>query len=201
MGQRHASQLQPAVGRTMTRWVSWRVIAGAAILAAAQACRAAAAADLTELSLEALLQVELPPLSASTVFVVSATAVDSCIVTASDHAFGTYDPLVPTPTDAASSIRVTCTVDAVYHIGLSAGAGMGATVAARRMTRDDQALTYSLYRDPARTLVWGDRVGTDTVSGTGTGAPTNHLVFGRIGARQMVRKGLYVDTVVATVFY
>lgn len=178
-----------------------RTIASAGLLALALARPAAAAADLTELGLEELMQVDLPPLSTSTVFVVSATAVESCIVSADDHAFGTYDPLTPAPTDATSSISVTCTVDAVYDIALNAGAGAGATVAARRMSRDGEALVYSLYRDGARTQAWGDKVGSDTVAGVGTGLPTNHLVYGRITAKQAVRSGRYVDTVVATLYY
>lgn len=181
--------------------LSIRRVWGAAMLVTAQVCTPATAADLTELSLEALMQVELPPLSASTVFVVSATAVDSCLVTASDHVFGTYDPLNPAPTDASSTVTVTCTVDAVYDIGLSAGVGAGANTAARRMTRDHQTLIYSLHRDGARTRIWGDRPGTDTLGGIGTGLPTSHVVYGRIAPRQSVRRGSYVDTVIVTVYY
>lgn len=178
-----------------------RMIACAGALAAVQVGYSQAPPDLTELSLEALMQVELPPLSSSAVMVVSATAVDSCVVNANALAFGTYDPLAAAATDAVSDITVTCTADVAYDISLNAGTGAGATVSTRRMTRDEQTLAYSLYRDGARSLVWGDQVGTDSVAGVGTGLPTNHKVYGRVPARQAVRSGLYADVIVATVFY
>jgi len=178
-----------------------RMIACAGAFAAVQVCYSDATPDLTELSLEALMKVELPPLSSTAVFVVSATAVDSCVVDANALAFGTYDPLTAAATDAVSDITVTCTADVTYDIGLNAGTGVGATVSTRRMTRDDQTLAYSLYRDGARSLTWGDRIGTDSVAGVGTGLPTNHKVYGRVPARQAVRSGLYADVIIATVYY
>lgn len=178
-----------------------RMIVCAGTLAAVQVCYSSAAPDLTELSLEALMEVELPPLSTTAAFVVSATAVDSCIMDANALDFGTYDPLAPVATDAVSDITVTCTADVIYDVGLNAGTGAGATTNTRRMTRDNQTLAYSLYRDNARSLIWGDKVGTDSVAGVGTGLPVNHKIYGRVPARQPVRRGLYADVVVATVYY
>lgn len=177
------------------------MIAGAGLFAAVQVCHSDAATDLTELSLEALMNVELPPLSSTAVFVVSATAVDSCIVGASALTFGTYDPLTPVATTATSDITVTCTPDVLYDVGLNAGTGVGATTTARRMTRNEQTLVYALYRDSSRSLTWGDRVGIDSVPGIGTGSPVNHKIYGKVPARQPVHNGLYADVVVATVYY
>lgn len=177
-----------------------RMIVCAGTFAAVQVCYSATP-DLTELSLEALMNVELPPLSSTAVFVVSATAVDSCVVNANALAFGTYDPLMSVATDGVSDITVTCTADVIYDVGLNAGTGAGATTNTRRMTRDDQTLAYSLYRDGARSLTWGDRVGTDSVAGVGTGLPVNHKMYGRVPARQPVRSGFYSDVVTATIYF
>jgi spore coat protein U-like protein len=185
----------------MNRRSLMRMIACAGAFAAVQLCYSQAGTDMTELSLEALMNVELPPLSSTAVFVVSATAVDSCVVDANALAFGSYDPLTPAATDAVSDITVTCTADVTYNIGLNAGTGVGATVGTRRMTRGEQTLAYSLYRDGARSLVWGDRIGSDSVAGVGTGLPINHKVYGRVPARQAVRSGIYADVIIATVYY
>jgi spore coat protein U-like protein len=168
--------------------------------AVAGTCRAATP-DLTELSLEELMDVELPPLATTARFKVSATAVDSCVVSATDLSFGTYDPLRPTATEASSEVTVTCTVDSGYTVGLDAGLGAGATVTLRRLTGADATLDYSLYRDAGRALVWGNTAGSDTVAGTGTGTPAIHTVYGRIPPGQAVRRGMYVDIITVSVDY
>jgi spore coat protein U-like protein len=63
-------------------------------------------------------------------------------------------------------------------------------------------LDYQLYSDPTRTVVWGNIVGTDTVSGTAIGLPQTVDVYGRIPAGQnRIRDGGYVDTITATVTF
>jgi spore coat protein U-like protein len=178
-----------------------RAIAVLVALAMALKVYWAVAADLTELSLQELMNVEVSSASSSARFQVSATAVDSCIMAASDHAFGTYDPLASSPTDASSAITVTCTLDISYQIGLDAGTGIGATIANRKMMRGADALNYSLYRDGARLLIWGNSVGIDTVAGFGTGIPVAHTVHSRIPPKQPVRRGAYVDTITVTLMY
>jgi spore coat protein U-like protein len=173
----------------------------AALMLAATGSRAASPQDLTDLSLDQLMNLDLPAASQTTHFQISVTAVDSCNVSAFDLAFGRYDPLQPTPADQTTTISVTCTLDVSYVIGLNAGAGPGATVAARKMSSSSGALDYSLYRDGARTTVWGNTAGTDTVSGVGTGIATDYTVYGRIGARQPIKSGTYQDTITVSIYY
>ena len=71
--------------------------------------------------------------------------------------------------DATGAISVQCTSGTPFNIGLNAGAGSGATVAARKMTSGARTVTCSLYTDSGRASVWGNTVGTDTAAGTGTG--------------------------------
>jgi spore coat protein U-like protein len=162
---------------------------------------ASAAADLTELSLQELMNVEVSSALPSARFQVSATAVDSCVVATGDHAFGNYDPLAAAPTDAMSTVTVTCTPDVLYNIGLDSGTGFGATTTNRKMTKGAESLNYSLYRDAARLLVWGNTVGSDTIAGFGTGIAVAHPVYSRIPAKQAVRRGAYVDTITVTLTY
>lgn len=157
--------------------------------------------ELTGLSLEALMEMELPASGPSARFQVSATAVDSCDVTVTDLSFGSYDPLNPSPTDADSVVNVTCTVDTGYVIGLDAGTGLGATVDTRKLSNGNQVIDYSLYRDSGRTLVWGNTSDADTATGVGTGMPKETRVYGRIPPRQTVKRGVYIDIVTVSVMF
>ena len=162
---------------------------------------ALSAQDLTELSLEELMDMELPASAPSARFQVSATAVDSCNLSATDLTFGNYDPLKASPADASSIVTITCTAGSGYIIGLDAGSGQGATIETRRLSNGDNQLNYSLYRDTSRNLVWGNSPGTDTTAGIGSGAPIDYPVYGQIPPGQTVPRGIYTDTVTVWVSF
>jgi spore coat protein U-like protein len=132
-------------------------------------------------------------------FNVKATLVVACNVAANPLNFGVYST---SQIDATSTIFVTCTNTTAYNVGLDAGTATRATLTNRSMTGPGgDLLGYRLFRDSARTNNWGNTVGTDTISGTGTGAPQSLTVYGRIPASQYVTPGSYADTIVATVTY
>jgi spore coat protein U-like protein len=137
--------------------------------------------------------------TATTTFQVDATVIGSCNVSATNLAFGNYDTLSATPTDAASTVTVQCSLSTSFDIGLDAGVGSGATVATRKMTQGADTLNYSLFQEAARTTVWGITVSTDTVADVGTGSGVAYPVYGRIPAGQIVNIGSYTDTVTVTV--
>jgi spore coat protein U-like protein len=58
-----------------------------------------------------------------------------------------------------------------------------------------------LYRDSARSLTWGQTVGTDTAAGTGTGAAQTLTVYGRVAPQNTPAAGTYTSTVTATVTF
>lgn len=135
----------------------------------------------------------------TTTFTVTATVAATCLVSATNLAFGTY---TGAQTDSTSSINVTCTNSTPYNVGLDAGTATGATVTTRAMTGPGGAtLGYALYSDSARTINWGNTVGTDTVSGTGSGSGQVLTVYGRIPAGSLPAPGSYSDTITATVTY
>jgi spore coat protein U-like protein len=103
--------------------------------------------------------------------------------------------------DNTSTLQVQCTNTTPYNIGLDAGTGSGATVAARKMSNGGATLIYSLYCDSARTVLWGNTVGTDTVAGIGTGASQSYNVYGRVPAQTTPVAATYTDTVTVTVTY
>lgn len=133
-------------------------------------------------------------------FNLSATVQAACNVVATNLNFGSLS-LLNANVDATSTVTVQCTNTTPFNVGLNAGNGSGATVAARKMTNGTKTIVYSLYQNAARTTVWGNTVGTDTASGTGTGSTQPLTVYGRVPAQATPAPGTYTDTIVVTVTY
>jgi spore coat protein U-like protein len=123
-------------------------------------------------------------------------------------AFGSYTPSDPTPLDVQGSISLNCTqsiINFIMHLRFAQGAqpAAGSTAAApRRQMADGNGnfLRYDLYRNAARTQVWGDTIATAVFPGLGP-YPLTLPVYGRVPALQNVQSGSYADTVTATLFF
>ncbi len=137
----------------------------------------------------------------SDTFNVTTSVGEACSVTATDLGFGAYDPLSATNTDATTTMDVTCTLTTTYDVGMDAGTGTGATTTVRVMEFGANTLNYALYQEAGRTTIWGENVGVDTVSGTGTGSAQSLTVYGRIPALQGVTPGAYADLITVTVTF
>ena len=103
--------------------------------------------------------------------------------------------------DGTNTVTPQCTNGTPYNVGLDAGTGTGATVAARKMSNGAVTITYSLYSNSGRTTVWGNTIGTNTVSGTGTGNNQALTVYGRVPPQTTPAPNTYTDTIVVTVTY
>jgi spore coat protein U-like protein len=135
----------------------------------------------------------------TTSFTVTATILPSCTITSASLGFGTYVGVVK---DASAIITVRCSKGTAYNVGLNAGAAPGATVSTRKMTGPGSALlSYNLFRDTGRTINWGNTIGTDTRTGTGSGTNESVYVYGRLPPQQRATPGAYTDTVIATITY
>jgi len=127
----------------------------------------------------------------TTTFQVTANVADSCSVTATDLAFGAYDPFSATPKDGSSAISVTCTNGASYGVSINGGA-TGRSMAGPL----GSTLGYGLFSDTTRTTAF------NLTGQAGTGAVFAHTVYGRIPAGQTTaRAGSYAETVTVTVTY
>ena len=124
-----------------------------------------------------------------------------CEVTASDLDFGTYTAQGGTPLQGTTLLRATCTPGTTYNVGLNEGTSPGATVNQRKMASGANTLNYQLYSDSARSTIWGNTPGTDTVTGVGTGLAVDHTVFGAVPAAQVVPAGDYGDTITVRIYY
>ncbi|TZF90979.1 Csu type fimbrial protein [Cognatilysobacter lacus] len=126
----------------------------------------------------------------------------SCTVSAVDLDFGRAVDLAR-DVDGSTALGVTCTAGTPYSVALNGGT-VGQQAHARRMRMSDApataTITYQLYRDGARSQVWGD-VEAERVTGTGTGMPQTLPVFARVPRQPTPPAGHYLDVVTATVTY
>jgi spore coat protein U-like protein len=137
----------------------------------------------------------------TTTFTVQITITTSCVInSAGTLNFGSQGVLAAN-VDQTSTIQVQCTNTTPYTVGIDAGASSGATVTTRKMTNGANTISYSLFRDAARTQNWGTTIGTDTVAGTGSGAAQNITVYGRVPTQTTPAAAVYTDTVTVTVTY
>ncbi len=132
---------------------------------------------------------------------VTATVVDSCSLSTSTLAFGTYDPASGTDTDATTTIDASCTTGTTFDIALDGGSS--ANISARTMSDGTNSLGYQIYTDTLRTTIWGDGTTGSTAAGTGLGplTPVTLTAYGRITAGQNVPAGAYSDTVNVTLTF
>ena len=139
--------------------------------------------------------------TATSTFTTQVTIAASCTInSASTLNFGNQGVLIAN-VDQTSTLQVQCTNTTPYNVGLNAGTGTGATTVVRKMTSGANTVNYALYSDSARTTVWGNTIGTDTVLATGSGASQSYTVYGRVPPQTTPAPGTYSDTVTMTVTY
>lgn len=137
--------------------------------------------------------------TASNTIGVSATVQATCLISTTPMSFGTYTGVVANST---ATLSVTCTSTTPYDVALDPGTATGATVNSRQMTGPNSTLlNYALFSDSARTINWGQTVGTDTVHGVGSGSAQTVTVYGQVAENQYVAPGDYSDTITATINY
>jgi len=138
-------------------------------------------------------------------FTVSATVAKVCAITAETLAMGTWSGTGDL--EGASTINVKCSTGTGYSVDLSAGAS-SPSLTDRKLVSGTDLLSYNLYRNAARTQIWGDGAdGTYVVGGTGTGmANANNQplpVYAKILEADLLaaKPGAYSNTITATVTY
>jgi len=155
--------------------------------------------------------------SASTTFNVNATVANACTVSATDIDFSTIGT-GEVATSGASGVKVTCTADGTYDVGLlgtnagSTTAGAGNLVNLAHGT--DTPIPYALFQDAAATTVWGNVPASNTLAGqagcatngvgncTGTGSEQDYQVWAKLGTVPgTLHVGNYADIVTVTVNY
>jgi spore coat protein U-like protein len=131
-----------------------------------------------------------------TVLAASPVSAATCNVSPQSVNFGSYDPISPLPSDGVGSVSVSCDLSVPYTISLDA---LSSSEHDRRLSAGASEMSYNLYADPERHLIWGDSTTGTGVSASGTNV--NLPIYGRIPPRQNVPAGTYVDTIMVTVSY
>jgi spore coat protein U-like protein len=124
-----------------------------------------------------------------------------CSISTTPVAFGDYDVLSPLPVDSVGAVIYQCNGGADV-IAITISAGSGGTFTPRKLASVTDWLAYNLYRDPNRSVIWGN--GTSGTSFYYTSSIPNNRdvsvpVYGRIAPSQDVRAGIYTDNVSVTV--
>ena len=139
-----------------------------------------------------------------TTFNVTANVSVNCTVFAADLELGTYNVGSTQDLNAQTNVSVDCTNGANWELGLDKGLH-GTDTSHRAMANDTETtvlLNYAIYKDPARTLNWGNTTGVDTITGVGTGVVQDIGAYGQIPKRQThVTAGGYTDTITATLTF
>lgn len=141
----------------------------------------------------------------------------SCNVTATGVAFGVYNPLTGTDLNSTGNINFSCTRTGLLDLtpgvsySIQPGPGNSGTYVPRRMSSGANTMNYNLYRDAARTLIWGDGTGGSSAQGGNVSFPllnlssvtrdNDHTIYGRIFGGQNVAVGSYTDTISVTVIF
>jgi len=125
----------------------------------------------------------------------------SCTISVTSVAFGSYSVFTTTADDSTGTITYTCNSTA-SNISIALNDGSSSTFSPRTMRKGSEILQYNLYRNAARTNIWGDGTGGTSLY-TRANPPNNNSVsltiYGRIPALQDVSAGSYTDTVSAVI--
>ena len=142
--------------------------------------------------------------SIAAVIVLSASnayAQASCSISVTSVNFGSYNVFGGSATDSTGTITYNCNNQA-NNVGVTLSKGVSASYNPRTMTKAGEVLNYNLYRDAARTSIWGDGT-AGTVTYTRNNPPNGNdvtlTIYGRVPAGQDVSAGVYSDTVSAVI--
>jgi spore coat protein U-like protein len=118
-------------------------------------------------------------------------------ISATELNFGNYLATDSRPTDADCLVTFRCSGGS-RPVTVSLMTGCSGNFARREMTGPGSSLYYNLYRDSARTVIWGDGTG-GSVPLTADPGDGRVRIFGRIPARQTaVIPGVYSDSIQVT---
>ncbi|WP_296001474.1 spore coat U domain-containing protein [Rugamonas sp.] len=141
--------------------------------------------------------------SKTTTFDVTMKIIADCTIAAAPLSFGTSQGVLAVAVAATTTLSVTCTNTTLYNVGLNAGSGTGSTIATRYMSGTGGNLgvvQFNLFQTLGANN-WGNTQGTDTQSGTGSGAAQTLTVYGQVPAQLTPAPDNYKSTITATVYF
>lgn len=141
--------------------------------------------------------------SKTATFDVTLKIIADCTIATAPLDFGQAQGVLANTVSVNTTLSVTCTNTTPYNVGLNAGTGTGSTVSSRVMSgtgANTGTVAFNLYQAAGATN-WGNTQGTDTRSGTGTGAAQTLTVYGAIPPQATPQPDTYKSTITATVYF
>jgi spore coat protein U-like protein len=124
----------------------------------------------------------------------------TCSISTTSVVFGSYSVFSTTPVDSTGTVTYRCSGSASVSITITRG--QSSTFNPRTLAKGTEKLSYGLFLDAARTIIWGDASGGTQTYFNGS-APNNRdvtvTIHGRIPSGQDVASGAYTDTVTVVV--
>ena len=131
---------------------------------------------------------------------VSRAEAANCSFSTTSIVFGTYNVFSSAPVDSTGSVSYRCT-GSTSGVLITMTKGQSATFLPRQLGKGTERLAYNLFRDAARTTVWGDFTG-GTSAYIDLDPPKKEdltvTVFGRIPPGQDISAGSYTDSITVT---
>ncbi len=140
-------------------------------------------------------------MAATTALVVSSNAMAACTISTTPVNFGNYNAFNPAPVDSTGSVTYACQ-SSDKDITISLDRGGASTFNPRRMLKGSEALSYNLFLDAARTVIWGDGTGGTQIYFDSNRPPRPSVtvtIHSRIPPGQDVTVGTYTNTITATI--
>lgn len=130
---------------------------------------------------------------------------EACTIGVTGVAFGSYDTMSPASDDGTGTLTLACAPSVSAPV-VTIEAGSSGSILDRTMLNGATSLSYNLYSDPTRLIVWGNGAVGAAVTLTGGVVSAGQrrftrTIYGRIPALQNVGAGPYNDTLVITVTF
>lgn len=119
-----------------------------------------------------------------------------CSLSTTSIVFGSYNVFSSAPVDSTGTVTYNCNGNTNVLITITKGQSM--TFLPRELQKGTERLAYNLYRDAARTTVWGDFTGGTSAHTDLSPAKKEDVsitVYGRIPPGQDISAGSYTDSV------
>jgi spore coat protein U-like protein len=115
-------------------------------------------------------------------------------------AFGPYNVFGTGHVETTGDVSWRCPGNSPMAVQITISGGNNRDGISRRLAQGGEFLRYDLYRDAARTLVWGDGTYGGSYTAVYPGGGWIHVaIYARIPKEQDVAAGIYTDTVAVVI--
>jgi spore coat protein U-like protein len=126
------------------------------------------------------------------------TVYSGCSLKTRPLMFVTPNALVNVVVDSTTTVTVKCTPNTAFTVDIDKGQHPNGINRRMYSAQTNSYIAYDVYRDSPRTNVWGTGQLKNVSGNSGSGAPLDLLIYGRIPLSTKIKAGDYIDTLVVT---